>query len=73
MLGNLEAAVRRRQGGKEKESTEIVQSDVRTFGIARDWKATALEAEVWVEMVTEGRRKSMVVWRNEKVETTRHF
>ena len=33
---NLEGAVRRGQGGKEKEWTDCVQSDIRTFGIAGD-------------------------------------
>ena len=28
-----------------------------------DWKATALEAEVWVETVTEGGRRFMAAWR----------
>ena len=54
MFENLEGAVRRRWGGKEKKWTDCVQSDVRAFGIAGDWKATALEAEVWVETITEG-------------------
>ena len=31
VLGNLERAVRRRQGGKEKEWTDCVQSDIRAF------------------------------------------
>ena len=44
MLGNLEGAVRRGRGGKEKEWTDCVQSDIRVFGIAGDWEATALEA-----------------------------
>ena len=29
MLGNLEGAVRRERGGKEKEWTDYVQSDIR--------------------------------------------
>ena len=33
---------------------DCVLGDVRAFGIAGGWKATALEAGVWVEMVTEG-------------------
>ena len=41
---NLESAVRRGQGGKEKEWTDYVQSDNRAFGIRGDWKATALKA-----------------------------
>ena len=59
---NLEGAVRRGRGGKEKEWTDRVQSDIRAFGIAGDWKATALEAEVWVETVTEGGRRLMAAW-----------
>ena len=43
---NLEGAVRRGWGGKQKEWTDCVQSDIRAFGIAGDWKATALRAEV---------------------------
>ena len=53
----------RGRGGKEKEWTDCVQSDIRAFGIAGDWKATALEAEVWVETVTEGGRKFMAAGR----------
>ena len=63
VFGNLEGAVRRGQGGKEKEWTDCVQSDIRAFGIAGDWKATALKAEAWVETVTEGERRFMAAWR----------
>ena len=72
MFGNLEGAVRRGQGGKEKESTDCVQSVIRAFGIPGDWKATALKAEVWVETVAEGGRRFMVAWRKEEVDATRH-
>ena len=34
---NLEGAVRRGRGGKEKEWTDCVQSDIRAFGTAGDW------------------------------------
>ena len=44
--------MRRGRGGKEKEGTDCVQSDIRAFGIKGDWKAMALKAEVWVEAVT---------------------
>ena len=37
-------------------------------GIAGDWKATALETEVWVETVTEGGRRFMAAWRKESVD-----
>ena len=37
-----------------------VQSDIQAFGIVGDWKATELEAEVWVETVTEGGQRFMV-------------
>ena len=46
VFGNLEGAGRRGRGGKEKDWTECVQSDIRAFGMAGDWKATALRAEV---------------------------
>ena len=46
--------MRRAWGGKKKEWTDCVQSDIQAFGIAGDMKATALEAELWVEIVTEG-------------------
>ena len=63
--------MRRGRGGKEKEWTDWVQSDMRPFGIAEDWKATALEAEAWVETVAEGGRRFMAAW-IEKVDATRH-
>ena len=63
MFGNLEGAVRRGRGGKEKEWTNCVQSEVHEFGIAGDGKVTALKATVWVETVTEGRWRSMAAWR----------
>ena len=67
VFGNLEGAVRRgRGGGKEKEWTDCVQSDIRAFGIAGDWKATAVKAEVWVETITEGGRRFMAAWRKEE-------
>ena len=72
VFGNLEGAVRRGRGGKEKEWTDCIQSDIRAFGIAGDWKATALKAEVWVETITEGRRRFMAAWRKEEVDTARH-
>ena len=72
VFGNLEGAVRRGRGGKEKEWIHCVQSDIRAFGIAGDWKATALKAEVWVETVTEGGRRFMAAWRKEEVDAARH-
>ena len=69
VFGNLEGAVRRRRGGKEKEWTDCLQSDIRAFGITGDWKATALKAERWV---TEGGRRFMVAWRKEEVDAARH-
>ena len=72
VFGNLEGAVRRGRGGKEKEWTDCVQRDIRAFGIEGDWKATALKAEVWVETVTEGGRRFMAAWRKEEVDAARH-
>ena len=64
--------MRRRRVGKEKEWTDCVQSDIRASGIVRDWKATALEAEVWLETVTEGTRRFMAAWREKDEDATRH-
>ena len=72
VFGNLEGAVRRGRGGKEKEWTDCVQSDIRAFDIVGDWKATALKAVVWVETVTEGWRRFMAAWRKEEVDAARH-
>ena len=72
VFGNLEGAARRRRGGKEKEWTDCIQSDIRAFGTAGDWKTTALKAEVWVETVTKGGRRFMAAWRTEEVEAARH-
>ena len=72
VFGNIEGAVRRGRGGKGNEWTDCVQSDIRAFGIIRDWKATALEAEVWVETVAEGGRRFMAAWRKEEVDAARH-
>ena len=55
--------MRRGRGGKEKERTDCVQSDIQAFGIAGDWKATASKTEVWVETVMEGGRRFMAAWR----------
>ena len=72
MFGNLEGAVRRGRGGKEKQWTDCVQSDIRAFGVTGDWKPMALKAEVWVEAVTEGGRGFMAVWREEEEDAARH-
>ena len=73
MFGNLEGAVRRGRGGKEKEWTDCVQSDIRAFGITGDWETMAVKAEVWVEAVTRGeRRRFMAVWRQEEEDAARH-
>ena len=36
MFGNLESAVRRGRGEKEKRWTDFVQSNIRAFGITGD-------------------------------------
>ena len=71
MFEKLEGAVRSEQGKKEKEWTDCVQSDIRAFDIAGDWKATVFKAEVWVETVTEGGRRFMAAWRKEEVDAAR--
>ena len=72
MFRNLEGAVRRGRGGKEKEWTHCVQSDIRAFGIAGEWNAMALKADVWVEAVTEGGRRFMAAWRKEEEGAARY-
>ena len=64
--------MRRGRGGKEKEWTDCVQSDIRAFSMSGNWKATALKAEVWVDTVTEGRRRFTAPWRKEEVDAARH-
>ena len=64
--------MRRGRGGKEKEWTNCAQRDIRRFGITGYWKATALKAEVWVDMVTEGGRTFMAARRKEDVDAARH-
>ena len=65
--------MRRGRSGKEKEWTDCVQSDIRTFGITGDCKTMALKAEVWVEVVTEGGRRFMAAWREEEEDAARHL
>ena len=72
MFGNLESAVRRGRGGKEKEWTDCVQSDIRAFGITGDWETMAVKAEVWVGAVTKGGRRFMAAWRQEEEDAARH-
>ena len=62
VFGDLEGAVRRGRGGKEKEWTGCVQSEIRAFGIEGNWKMAALEAAVWVEPVTGGGQRFMAAW-----------
>ena len=65
--------VRRGRGGKEKEWTDCVQSDIRAFGITGDWETMAVKDEVWVEAVTEGGRRFMAAWRQqEEDDAARH-
>ena len=72
MFGNLEGAVWGGRGGKEKEWTDCVQSDILAFGITGDWKTMALRDEVWVEAATEGGRRFMAAWREEEEDAARH-
>ena len=69
MFGNLEGAVQRGRGGKEKEWTDCVQSDIRAFGITGDWKAMTLKK---AEAVTEGGRRFMAAWREEEEDAAKH-
>ena len=72
MFGNLKGTVRRGWGGKEKEWSDCVQSDILAFGMTGDWKATALKTGVWVNTVTEGGRTFIAAWGTEEVDPARH-
>ena len=48
--------------GGEK-SRPIAYRETWIFGIAVDWKATLLEAKVWVQTVTEDGRRFTAAWR----------
>ena len=63
VFGNFKGAVQRGRDGKEKEWIDCVQGDIRAFGIAGDWKATALKTEVWVETIAKGGPRFMTAWR----------
>ena len=58
--------MRRGRGGKEKEWTDCVQSDIWAFGITGDWETMVVKVEVWVEAVTKGGR------REEEEDAARH-
>ena len=67
-------AARHRQEKREatRLGTLLSQTVSHPPSIAGDWKATALNAEVWVETVTEGGRRFMAAWRKEEVDAARH-
>ena len=72
VFGNLEGSLRRGRGGKKEGWIDCIQSAVRAFRIAGDWKAKVSDEDVWVETVTEGGRRFMATWRNEEVNAGRH-
>ena len=59
-------------GVGRRKSGPIAYRDIRAFGIARDWKATTLKTEAWVETVTDGGRRFMTAWRKEEVDAASH-
>ena len=72
MLGNLEGAVQCGEGGVERRKSGPIAYRATPGRSARDWKATAVEAGVWIETVTRGGWRSMVAWRKEEVDAARH-
>ena len=65
-------AARKVSHGFESQGVRNYSSDNRAFGIAGNWKATALKAEVWVETVAEGGRRFIAAWRKDDVDAARH-
>ena len=57
-----------RVGRIKKVQWTDVQSEFRAFGITGDWEVTALEAGVWVETVTDGRRRFIAARGKKKVQ-----
>ena len=49
--------------GRKEERKDRLRSDALAFGMAEDWKATALVAKVCVETAMEGGRSFMAAWR----------
>ena len=62
MFENLEGAMRKSRGGKQKQGADCLQSDIWAFGIAGDREVQVLEAEMWDKTVTEGGRRLMASW-----------
>ena len=58
--------------GRRKSGPIASRATIRAFGIAGDWKATVLQAEVWVETVTERGRRFMAAWRKEEADAARY-
>ena len=75
VLGSLEGAGSKESTGWEGERVDrqihYVWRDVRTLGVAGDWEATVLEAEMWVETVTEGGQRRDLWPRGRKKRWTR--
>ena len=51
---------------RRKSITECVERGIRVLSIQWDWKATALEAEAYVEKVKECRRTGVIYGRVEE-------
>ena len=66
MFGGMEGPGERGAGGKEKEWTDCVAKDVRTFGIRGDWRTAALERGAWDDIVIEWGRRFIAGWRKEE-------
>ena len=72
VLENLEGAVRRGRGGKEKEWVDCIQSDVPAFGLAGDWKTTVWRQRFELRRSRTHGRRFMAAWRKEEVDAARH-
>ena len=66
MSGELENAVKRGPGEKEKEWTDCVADDLRLFDITGDWSTAALDPGVWYSAVNEGGCRFMAAWVKEE-------
>ena len=72
MFGNFKGAVRRERGGKEKEWTDCVQSDVRAFGISGGGNRRRWRQRYGLRRSRRMGGRFMATRRKEEVDTARY-
>ena len=62
LSGELEDAVKRGPGGKEKDWTDCEADDLWLFDTTADWSTAALDPGVWYSAVHEAGCRFMAAW-----------